>query len=130
MKKKLLILDELSSGKKVTNNRDSGLLFSRIYSVECGAVSVAFQLKDLKGVKVTHVEYLDQTSSSGSWSGVFFQKYRGKTYVIPFSQEHEYDGFKLYTGANAEFVVKGDIDRESDEWKDMLTFICDEWYGV
>jgi len=110
--------------------RERGLLTNREYNVKTNAIRVKNFLKELKGVNVVHVEYLEQTSSAGDWSGLFIQKYNKKSYVIGFSQENKWPNmaFTLYTGDSV-VIVNGDIDRRGDEWNEIKNNLCDMWYG-
>jgi hypothetical protein len=123
------VLTQLKIKRNMATKREKGLLTKRVYDVNYSATNVTSFLKELKGVNVPHIEYLEQTSSAGDWSGLFFQKYNRKTYVIPFSQENNWPNgtFTLYTG-EVTIIINGDIDRSSDEWKEMLNDLCVLWY--
>lgn len=49
---------------------------------------------------ILKVEFLDETSSCGDWSGLLVQRHGSSVAIIPFSQENMYPGygFALYTG--------------------------------
>jgi len=109
--------------------KEKGLLLKRVYGVDYNATNCVNYLKDLVGVNVTHVEYLEQSSSAGDWSGFFIQKYNRRSYVILFSQENNWPnrGFTLYTGEKPFWDIPGDFNRNTLEEVRML--ICGEYYS-
>lgn len=74
------------------------LLVNRVKDIQGNWYAPLDHITDFKSV--IDVEYVDQTSSAGDWSGLFFQKLNGTVYAIPFNQDNNWPqyGFTLYTG--------------------------------
>ncbi|MDR1810154.1 MAG: hypothetical protein LBR34_07110 [Prevotella sp.] len=80
---------------------------------------------------VARVIWIDQTSSSGSWSGIIVEKASDNTYdLLEFFQEYEDDGIRIYIGnpVTEKSVSEEQIEATVSEYVDSLYFSADDLF--